>query len=106
MSITYHVHSIDLEIKQEYLSEIMTPLPDVHVGYKIYYNGKVVAVQTSFPIDIPEKIINWTALKDEIRKACEKDSKRWIRPGWRGSGRVTDDPLEVLEMENQQVYKK
>lgn len=108
MSITYDIHSFNHEIKQEYLSEPITPLPDVYVAYKIYYNGKVVAVQVSFKIGIPEKIVNWEALNNEIKEAAEKDSKRWMRPGW-GGGRSVEkynDPVEAHYLEQRNSYKK
>ncbi len=108
MSINYKVHSFNHEIKQEYLSEPMSPLPDVYVSYYNYYNGKVVAVQTSFKIDIPEKITNWEALKQEIREAAEKDSGKYLAPGEGRGNRMGkyNDPVEAHYLESNQVYKK
>lgn len=108
MSISYHIHSFNHEIKREFLSEPMNPLPDVYVSYKVYYNGKVVDLQTSYKLGIPEKIINWQVLNEEIRKAAEKDSRKYLRPGW---GRRSDieklnnDPVEAHYFESNQVYK-
>lgn len=94
-----------MTIGRDFLISPVTPLPTVYVRYKLHFNGKVeVMIHTYLP-DVPENIKDLKALKEKIQEAAEKYSKRYLPVNRGSSGSKLNDEKELLEWENQIVYK-
>lgn len=77
----------------------------INVTYKLYWNKKVEVIGIGFKPELLTLITNPTQLVEDIQTAAEADSKRYAIPGLERAGRIDQDPREVMERENQQVYK-
>lgn len=94
-----------MTIGREFLITPVTHHPTVYVRYKLYYDGKVEVMLHTYLPDVPENISDWKGLKEKIKEACEKHSKRFLLVSRGSSGSKLDDEKELLEWENQNVYK-
>lgn len=91
--------SFFMTIGRVFLSESINPKPQVYVSYKLFWDGKVEVLRTSYEPAVTEKITNWQGLNEVIKQAAEKDSKRFAPPGKERIGRITEDPREVYYLE-------
>lgn len=102
---SHHIHTCTMPIPLDCLHQYMSPLPEVYIGYQLWYNKKVVVIRLQLDPGVGKNIKDWDRLEKDVQLAAENNSKSKIVPGQERSRRVDTDPQKVLEREQHASIK-
>ncbi len=103
--MTYAIHSFSLPISMDYLTTPLSPLPVVHIAYKLWYTGKIEDIHYNFPVGVPVMIKDWIAFDEEVKAACESNAESKRLPGdWMSRARPELSPQEFHNLYQQHLH--